>query len=87
MSCLAAAGLRGKLKGIIGGAPVTQQYADTIGADGYSASASGAVQLARKLMADDARQNASSVVPRGLAGDPSLPRHGPRVRRGTPTGS
>ncbi len=51
MGCLAAAGLRGKLKVIIGGAPVTQQYADTIGADGYSASASGAVQLARKLMA------------------------------------
>jgi corrinoid protein of di/trimethylamine methyltransferase len=36
---------------IVGGAPVTQQYADSIGADGYSSNASGAVALARKLMA------------------------------------
>lgn len=38
-------------KVIIGGAPVTQQYADTIGADGYSDSASGAVALSRELIA------------------------------------
>lgn len=45
------AGLSPQCKIIIGGAPVTQKYADTIGADGYSESASGAVALARELLA------------------------------------
>ncbi len=44
------AGIRGKTKVMIGGAPITQQYADEIGADGYSDNASGAVALARKLV-------------------------------------
>ena len=38
-------------KTIIGGAPVTEAYADQINADGYSADAPGAVELARKLFA------------------------------------
>ena len=38
-------------KTIIGGAPVTEAYADQIGADGYSDDAPGAVELARKLVA------------------------------------
>ena len=42
---------RDKCKVIIGGAPVTQQYADSIGADGYSSNATGAVTLARQLVA------------------------------------
>jgi 5-methyltetrahydrofolate--homocysteine methyltransferase len=46
-----AAGLREKVKIIVGGAPVTQQYADAIGADGYGDSAGAAVALARKLVA------------------------------------
>ena len=45
------AGLRDKVKIMVGGAPVTQQYADAIGADGYSESAGSAVALARKLVA------------------------------------
>jgi 5-methyltetrahydrofolate--homocysteine methyltransferase len=45
-----AAGLRDKVKIMVGGAPVTQQYADAIGADGYSDSAAAAVALARKLV-------------------------------------
>jgi 5-methyltetrahydrofolate--homocysteine methyltransferase len=45
------AGLREKVKIMVGGAPVTQRYADSIGADGYSESAGGAVALARKLVA------------------------------------
>ncbi len=45
------AGLGDQCKVIVGGAPVTQQFADTIGADGYSDSASGAVALSRKLIA------------------------------------
>jgi corrinoid protein of di/trimethylamine methyltransferase len=48
---LKSAGLHGKVKIIIGGAPVTQKYADEIGADGYSSNANAAVALARKLLA------------------------------------
>ena len=48
---LAADGLRGGVKVMIGGAPVTQDFADEIGADGYSDNAAGAVNLARQLMA------------------------------------
>ena len=43
------AGIRDKVKIIIGGAPVTQEYADKIGADGYSEDAVGAVELVRNL--------------------------------------
>jgi len=46
-----AAGLRETVKIMVGGAPVTQRYADSIGADGYSESAGAAVALARKLVA------------------------------------
>jgi len=44
------AGMRDSIKIIVGGAPVTEQYAREIGADGYSDNASGAVQLARSLV-------------------------------------
>lgn len=47
---LQEAGVRDQVKVMIGGAPVTQKYADEIGADGYSDNASGAVTLARKLV-------------------------------------
>ena len=50
IEALKAAGLREKTKVMIGGAPITQQYADQIGADGYSDNASGAVALARRLV-------------------------------------
>jgi corrinoid protein of di/trimethylamine methyltransferase len=48
---LKKAGVRDSVKVIIGGAPVTQRFADEIGADGYSDNANGAVGLARKLVA------------------------------------
>ena len=44
------AGLKGKVKVMIGGAPVTQRFADEIGADGFSDNASGAVRIARQLL-------------------------------------
>jgi len=47
---LQQAGMRETTKVIIGGAPITQLYADEIGADGYSDNASAAVALARKLV-------------------------------------
>jgi corrinoid protein of di/trimethylamine methyltransferase len=49
IQALEKAGIRQKTKVMIGGAPITQQYADEIGADGYSDNASTAVALARKL--------------------------------------
>jgi 5-methyltetrahydrofolate--homocysteine methyltransferase len=42
------AGLRNRVKILVGGAPVTQQYADEIGADGFSESAAGVVAAAKK---------------------------------------
>lgn len=45
-----AAGLRDNVKVIVGGAPVTQEYADRIGADGFAPDASSAVTVAEALM-------------------------------------
>ena len=47
---LEEAGLREKVKVIIGGAPVTQAYADQIGADGYAPDAASAIDLAKGLL-------------------------------------
>lgn len=44
------AGLRHRVKVLVGGAPVTQQYADEIGADGFSESAAGVVVAAKKAL-------------------------------------
>jgi 5-methyltetrahydrofolate--homocysteine methyltransferase len=43
------AGLRDKVKIMIGGAPVTQRYADEIGADGYAPDAASAVDVAKSI--------------------------------------
>ena len=51
IDALSAAGVRGRIKIMVGGAPVTQRYADEIGADGYTGNAASAVALARKLCA------------------------------------
>jgi 5-methyltetrahydrofolate--homocysteine methyltransferase len=47
---LEEAGLRDRVKIIIGGAPVTQTFADQIGADGYASNAAGAADLAKRLL-------------------------------------
>ena len=44
------AGLRDQVKIIVGGAPVTQRYADEIGADGYGRDAAAAANLAKQLL-------------------------------------
>lgn len=44
------AGIRDRVRIMVGGAPVTKAYADDIGADGYSENASTAVALARRLV-------------------------------------
>lgn len=43
-------GIRDQFKVIIGGAPVSQEFADAIGADGYGADAARAVELVKKLI-------------------------------------
>ena len=44
------AGARDRVKVIVGGAPVTQKFAESIGADGYAYDAPGAAQLCKKLL-------------------------------------
>ncbi len=51
IEALTAAGLRPPVKVMVGGAPVTGQWATDIGADGYSEDAMGAVELAKRLVA------------------------------------
>jgi corrinoid protein of di/trimethylamine methyltransferase len=51
IEALKQAGVRDKVRVLIGGAPITQRYAEEIGADGYSESAVGAVALAKKAVA------------------------------------
>jgi 5-methyltetrahydrofolate--homocysteine methyltransferase len=51
VEAIQASGLRPKVKIMVGGAPVTRNYAEEIGADAYSETASGAVVVARKVMA------------------------------------
>jgi len=51
IEALEEAGLRDSVKIMIGGAPVTDAYAQEIGADGYAADAATAVDIARELMA------------------------------------
>ncbi len=51
IEALKQAGIRDQVKVLIGGAPITQKYADEIGADGFSENAVGAVALAKKAVA------------------------------------
>ncbi|NSW56653.1 MAG: corrinoid protein [Armatimonadetes bacterium] len=50
IDALKEAGVRDQVKVVIGGAPVTQNYADEIGADGYAPDAASAVDKVRELL-------------------------------------
>ncbi len=50
IEALEDAGVRDGVKVIIGGAPVTQEFADQIGADGYASNAAAAVDLAKSFV-------------------------------------
>jgi 5-methyltetrahydrofolate--homocysteine methyltransferase len=50
VEALEEAGMRDRVKVIIGGAPVTQKYADEIGADGYGRDAAAAANLVKQLL-------------------------------------
>ncbi len=50
VEALKAAGLKGKVKAVVGGAPVTEEFARQIGADGYAPDAASAVNMVKKLL-------------------------------------
>ena len=50
IEALEAAGVRDSVKAIIGGAPITQNYADEIGADGYAPDAASSVDKCKELL-------------------------------------
>ena len=52
VEALQEAGYRDKARTMIGGAPITQAYADRIGADAFASDAASAADAARKLIAD-----------------------------------
>ena len=58
INALQKAGIRDKVAVMVGGAPVTQEYADAVGADAYSADASATVKKAKELV-----QRRRSAVP------------------------
>ena len=58
INALEKAGIRDDVIVMVGGAPVTQEYADKVGADGYAADASTAVRMAKDLI-----QKKRSAVP------------------------
>ncbi|HZK48321.1 MAG TPA: corrinoid protein [Thermoleophilia bacterium] len=49
LKALNAAGLRAQVRVLVGGAPVTQSWADEIGADGYASDAGAAIKVAKEL--------------------------------------
>lgn len=51
IEALEAAGLRNKVKIMIGGAPISEAFSQQIGADGYSSNGNAAVRLAKELVA------------------------------------
>jgi 5-methyltetrahydrofolate--homocysteine methyltransferase len=51
ITALQEAGLRDRVKIMVGGAPLTASFADEIGADGWSSDATGAAELAKRWLA------------------------------------
>jgi 5-methyltetrahydrofolate--homocysteine methyltransferase len=64
LEALRSAGVRERVKVMIGGAPVTEGYSEAIGADGYADNAASAVDLARRLIAAAPRPTAAGEVAR-----------------------
>jgi 5-methyltetrahydrofolate--homocysteine methyltransferase len=51
---ITAAGLRDQVKILVGGAPVTQEYCEVVGADGYAPDANATVRLTKQLIGVEA---------------------------------
>ena len=67
INALNKAGLRDQVIVMVGGAPVTQEYADVVGADGYASDASAAVVRAKELLA---QRRAARSTPEASARTP-----------------
>ncbi len=50
IKAITEAGLRNKAKILVGGAPVTQEYCEVVGADGFAQDASKTVRLTKQLI-------------------------------------
>ena len=50
IEALEEAGIREQVKVLVGGAPVSHEWAETIGADGYAEDAVGTIELAKRLL-------------------------------------
>jgi len=80
VAALQRAGLRGQVKVLIGGAPVTQSYADEIGSDGYAPDAASAVDRAKEMVAAlpkkpaVARAAAAAPRPKAVSKPPAKPK-------------
>jgi methylmalonyl-CoA mutase cobalamin-binding domain/chain len=75
MQALEAAGLRDKVKVMVGGAPVTPEYAEKSGADGYATDASRTVKVAKQLIGREGdRGSASSSLGAAVAAVESMAR-------------
>ena len=68
ITALENAGLRQQVKVLVGGAPVTSQYAQQIGADAYGENANSAVTLARKMVT---HERTAGVRLNGIRGNSS----------------
>jgi methanogenic corrinoid protein MtbC1 len=66
VALLREAGLAGRVKVMVGGAPVTREWVAEIGADGFSEDAMGAVEVTRALLRPEpVRAAAASPAPAG----------------------
>ena len=65
------AGLQGSVKTMVGGAPVTQEFADDMGADGYGKDAIACVEKAKELLGigDETQEAAGTPEKARLAGE------------------
>ena len=80
INALEKAGIRDNVIVMVGGAPVTQEYADAVGADGYAADASTAVRLAKDLIDRGAARQFPPSRWRRSSGHPRRDRrHRPRA--------
>ena len=62
------AGLRERVRIVVGGAPLTEEFAEQIGADGYAKDASAAVRLVRRALAGATGAPTGSLAPAPAAG-------------------
>jgi len=72
VEALKAAGLKGKVKAVVGGAPVTEEFARQIGADGYAPDAASAVNMVKKLLGGFLRNEFPGDSPTGFDSEDRL---------------